>query len=340
MRRAPGCIALLFLLCGATELLAQAPILPVPPRAVIGRSLRVPVRVRSSWSLYLRSYGVGYYSPYVYMPGYGSLGWYRPSSSVTIVYAPIVMAAPAAEPAADDPPMREPIIADPTIIRPRQPEPRELVDKPEPPLPGVDAGRFRPVDPADRARAAQPIPPEQPAPDGKPKPPPPKPLLPDPDPKTEYARLIALGHDAFTAQEYARAGRRFQQATQVLPKEHLAYFLLAQAKFALGKYREAVAAIHAGVQLRPDWPLERFRPVTLYGDNVAEYPQHLKQLENTLSNHPDDPVLLFLFGYQLWFDGKPNEARPYFRQAAATAADPEVIQRFLKAQPGALVVGK
>lgn len=339
MKRIRGLIALLTLLSWTTELVAQIPV-PLAPPAGIGRGVGVSIQGRrGAFSLYLGSYGVGCYSPYGYVSRFWSPFWYRPYSSVTVVYAPPIVVAPPIVAPQDNPPMREPIIADPTIFRPRRPEPPEPAEIPEPLLPGVDAGRFRPVEPGDRARALQPMPAEKPMPEEKRQAPPARPMVPNPDPKAEYARLIALGHDAFTVQEYARAARRFQQATLVQPKEHLAFFLLAQAELALGKYRQAVASIYSGVRLRPEWPLERFRPATLYGDQVADYPQHIKQLENTLSNHPDDPVLLFLFGYQLWFDGKQDEARPYFRQAAAQAADPEVIQRFLQAQPGALVVG-
>jgi tetratricopeptide (TPR) repeat protein len=228
---------------------------------------------------------------------------------------------------------------------------------PDPPLPGgAPAGGFRPVRPEDRARAAKPVPPEpppeQPKPPDKPKPPEdvkpprkpdqapelPRPPRPEAEPRAENARLVALGRAAFASLEYGRAAQRFRQATQEAPREPLAHFLLAQALVALGKYREAVDAIHAGMELRPDWPAAHFPPLELYGANVADWPAHLRRLEDTLKRHPDDPVLLFLYGYELWFDGRREEAEGLFRRARPGAADPSVIDRFLRALPPAQVV--
>src|SRR5262249_25061977 len=117
----------------------------------------------------------------------------------------------------------------------------------------------------------------------------------------------------------------------VAPEEPQAHFLLAQANFAVGKYREAVAAIQSGLRLQPDWPTSKFRPRELYGENVAEFTEHFQALEDALKHYPNDPVLLFLSGYQLWFDGRQDEARPRFERAARVAADPSFIKRFLEA---------
>jgi hypothetical protein len=45
--------------------------------------------------------------------------------------------------------------------------------------------------------------------------------------------------------------------------------------------------------------------------------------------------LLFLSAYHLWFDGRKEEAGPLFRRAMRGAADPGVIERFLRALPAA-----
>jgi hypothetical protein len=227
---------------------------------------------------------------------------------------------------------------------------------PERDMPGEEAGGFRPLDPDNRARARRALPPPPPE---RPKPPPeePRPLppkeeqpLPPPraepprpprhedDPAAEYARLIVRGRAAFAAAEYGRAAQRFRQAAALAPDEPQAHFLLAQALLALGKYREGRDAVHAGMARKPDWPLEPFRPVELYGPHAVDYPDHLRRLEGALTRHPDDPVLLFLYAYALWFDGRKEEARPLFRRARPGAADRGVIDRFLRAQPAAAAV--
>jgi thioredoxin-like negative regulator of GroEL len=166
----------------------------------------------------------------------------------------------------------------------------------------------------------------------------PRPPAPEADPKAEYERLLEQGREAFRRLEYGRAAARFRQATRVAPDQPLAHFLLAQVQLALGKYHEASDAIHAGMALAPDWPRAPFRPLDLYGQHVADYPEHLARLEAALARHPDDPVLLFLHAYQLWFDGRRDEAGPAFRRALPGAADPEVIDRFLRALPPAPVL--
>jgi hypothetical protein len=225
------------------------------------------------------------------------------------------------------------------------PPPPELPPAPEPPppppLPGDPAGGFRPVGAQERAKARAPVaekPPEKPAPPAAKKAPlpPPAPFRPPPPaagPREEAEQLLRLGREAFAAREYGRAALRFGQAAAADPTMSLAPFLLAQAQLALGKYDEAVDAIHAGLRLQPDWPTAGFRPVELYERHVADLPLHLRRLEEARERHPDDPVLLFLSAYQLWLDGRREEARPLFERAAQKAAGPSFAERFLLAAP-------
>jgi Flp pilus assembly protein TadD len=179
-----------------------------------------------------------------------------------------------------------------------------------------------PVPPAEQ-RPARP-------PDREPAlPPPPQP---EADPRAEHARLLRLGKESFARQEYGWAAHRFRQAIPLRPGDAEAQFLLAQALFAQGQYVEAREAIHAGMRLRPDWPTAPFRPLDLYGAGAAaDYTDHLRTLEETLERNPNDPVLLFLYGYQLWFDGREAEAVNVFQRAARVTADKTFIERFLGA---------
>ena len=255
-------------------------------------------------------------------------------NQVTVLYPP-----PAAPPAPiivnvaprvlrlDDLAMLDPDLRPDPPARPKPPPP-------DPQLPGGrDAGVFRPLAPDNRDRAARPMPPE------KPLPPPrlpegdlPKPVPPAVDPKAEGERQLKLGREAFAAREYGRATQRFRDMARGAPAEPLPYFLLGQSLFAAGRYPEAVAAIRAGVGLRPDWPNVRFPPRDLYGPNAADFNDHLRRLREALLLLPNDPDLLFLCAYQLWFDGRHDEARPLFQKARQTAADPAVIDRFLAAR--------
>jgi hypothetical protein len=159
----------------------------------------------------------------------------------------------------------------------------------------------------------------------------PAPERPADNPKEENARLVALAREAFAAGEFGRAERRLAQAIRAEPKEPLPYFLLAQAQLALGQFREAVDSIDDGTRRKANWPGERFRVRELYDDNEEEFDEHRKRLEETLERNPNDFFLLFLRGYQLWFDGKQNDARALFERAAKVAPEKykAIVNRFL-----------
>jgi Flp pilus assembly protein TadD len=139
--------------------------------------------------------------------------------------------------------------------------------------------------------------------------------------RADADRLVEAGRTAFAAGQYGRALERFRKAAEITPEEPSAHYLVSQALFALGKYREAVAAIAAGVTLRPDWSEARFRSRDLYADRLAAFDAHLAELRKAVEMFPDDPALNFLLGHQLWFDGKPDEAQPFLLKARAAGND-------------------
>lgn len=257
-----------------------------------------------------------------YMPAFG---FGMPVVRTTVVIAPTVMVSPGFARLEESVPIEreKPLPFDPDgvlVIRPRPggvanlPAPREAQLGPPPKL----------AEPAPKAPGREPAPRQAPAP--------------DPDADTENERQNNLGRDAFAAGEYGRAADRFAQAIRVAPKKPLSHFLRAQAQFALGKYRDATASILAGLKLQPDWPATKFNPRELYGENAADHALHLERLRLALERSPDEPALLFLYGYQLWFNGRRNEAKPFFRQAAPLTTDPKPIEGFLNEPDGKVVV--
>jgi tetratricopeptide (TPR) repeat protein len=289
------------------------------------------------------SFGIGYY-PYSYWgsPFYSSgIYWYGYPAATPL--SSIVINPPPADRAARQP-VEEELPKGKVLIKPGQGKAKEEAkekkeeakEKPEPPLPGMPASVFRPVRPADRERALQPVAPEEAKPQGPPQPvearPPEAPLpLPQPvEPAGDPKDLIRLGKEVFTAREYGRAERFFRQATNNEPKEALAFFLLAQARFALGKYQEAVTAIHAGMLLKPDWPRADFQPQGLYGPQAADFQEQLDHLKEVADKNRNDPTLAFLHGYQLWFAGRKEEAKLFFHRAEADAKERDFINQFLQ----------
>ena len=195
---------------------------------------------------------------------------------------------------------------------------RSLPPVEEPPgeLPDIPVPRIR--------RAPEDLPPPVPK---EPVPVVPVPAVPE-DAVEGAARQVRLGRASFEAGEYGRAAQRFREANRLRPGEALPYFLLAQSLIAQGKYHDALDATLAGMARRPDWPAERFRPVDLYGADVAEYPEHLLRLDAALKRHPEDAVLLFLNGYQVWFAGRREAAVPLFRQARDRLAGKPGVEAF------------
>jgi hypothetical protein len=206
-------------------------------------------------------------------------------------------------------------------VREREPEPDDYDTR------GIDLDE---IDPATMRRRPQPparerIPDRPEPPREKPKPPRP----PEPPPEDD-ASLMERGKKAFTAREYGLAAQHFRLAIREGPRDALPHFLLAQAQFALGKFRDAVESIHAGLDLKRDWPRAKFRVRELYGEHDNDFLGHVKRLEDVLDTRPDDAALLFLLAYELWFDGKPARARMLFEKAKRFAADAGDINRFLE----------
>jgi hypothetical protein len=153
---------------------------------------------------------------------------------------------------------------------------------------------------------------------------PPKRVLGRPD----ADRFVEAGRTAFADGQYGRALELFRKAAEITPNEPSAHYLVSQAYFALGKYREAVAAIAAGMALRADWSEARFNSRDLYWKKPAVFDDHLAALRQAATAFPDDPALAFLLGHQLWFDGKPAEAKPYLLKAKAMGKEQTPAEAF------------
>lgn len=204
--------------------------------------------------------------------------------------------------------------------------PRRKAERPERRADGREEVPARNARPAEPAReAAQPPAPNPPAPEPRPAP---VPAVDVPTPREP--EQVVLGRRDFAAQDYGRAERRFRLAVAADPDAPAAHFLLAQALFALAKYREAVDEVGAGMRLRADWPRGDFRVRDLYG-RAEEFEEQLRHLQDVQAQFPRDPVLLMLLGYQLWFDGRREKARDLFRRAVDDAPDRTAIERFLRA---------
>lgn len=269
------------------------------------------VRGRGSLTIGVGFVRGGYFgpSPYGGSPPYGVT-----TTRVTIVTVPPQVVYVPRGPLLDDLP--------PDLL-PRQ---RELEQLPVPDLPPMKPIPQVPKDEKPKA-------PEKKEEEKKKAPKPkPKPKPPEPEQLDEYSRQMKLGRELFAQQQYGRAAIRFRQAATLEPTQPLPSFLLAQALLEQGKYDDARDAILTGLKRKPDWPTNRFRPQELYGPNPEDYGELLQTLERTHARLPDDPVLVLLRGYVLWFDGRKDQAAVLFRKAL-NGPDRAAAERFLAALP-------
>jgi hypothetical protein len=194
------------------------------------------------------------------------------------------------------------------------------------PLPGVEVSKSRPpVRPGDPGEQTQTLPKKLPPEAGKP----PKvaPELADPG-----SNPIEWGLTALQAGEYGVAAQRFRQAVDAAPKKAGGHFLLAQAEFAMGNYRAAVAAIHAGMKIDKQWPGLPIRlRLDIYQGREPEFTDQMQRLTAAVAANPNHPILLFLFAHQLWFDGRRVDALALFQRARPLTGDPAFIDAFLAA---------
>jgi hypothetical protein len=216
----------------------------------------------------------------------------------------------------------------------RRRPPAPLRAAPEPARPAPKPDKAPP--PFKQKEAARPAAPKLPRAE------PPQPDLPPPrhDPKEESERLLKLGSEAFQNKFFGLAAFRFAQAVKAHPLDGSPYFLLSQAQFALGKYRDAVRTIEVGMKLQPKWPLMPFQKLDPYKNLEPEFVEHLKRLEATQAAAPKDADFLFLLAHVRWFAGQRDQAVILFRQARPNAPDPTFIDRFLQAAMPALLVAK
>lgn len=203
--------------------------------------------------------------------------------------------------------------------------------------PGFGASVFRPIRPGDRARAnpaaarndrrRQPGA-NQPG-QGE------LPGLPGPTPPAtaaaDHAALTEMAHGALLARAYGRVEHFLSEAIALDPTDATALFTLAHARVALGKYREAVDTIRAGLAIRPLWPATGVRVRAWYGS--GDFEAILGRLEGAVARHPDDPTLLFLQAYLFWFDGRRDEARAGFLHVKRLRTHDADCGRFLQTIP-------
>ena len=106
-----------------------------------------------------------------------------------------------------------------------------------------------------------------------------------------HARMVREARAAFASGEFGRAADWLQRSIAAAPQVADGHLLLAQAWIALGKYLDAAAEIHRGVQLDRTWPVTGPPVRELYGPRQADFHRHLQQLVDAAAAFPHDAAL-------------------------------------------------
>jgi tetratricopeptide (TPR) repeat protein len=127
--------------------------------------------------------------------------------------------------------------------------------------------------------------------------------------------------EAFLENDFERALKLTDEAVALLPHDAVLHEFRALVLFALKKYPEAAAALHAVLAVGPGWDAKTL--CGLYAD-MATYTAQLRALEAARNQNPKAADLRFLVGYHYLTCGYPKEAADEFREAAKLEPKDEV----------------
>jgi tetratricopeptide (TPR) repeat protein len=119
---------------------------------------------------------------------------------------------------------------------------------------------------------------------------------------------------AFLAGDYEKALKKTDEAVTHLPHDAVLHEFRSLVLFALGRYAESAAALHAVLAVGPGWDAKTL--TSLYPD-MDRYTTHLRALEAARNANKEAAELRFLVAYHYLTCGYPEEALGEFRKAAA-----------------------
>jgi tetratricopeptide (TPR) repeat protein len=123
---------------------------------------------------------------------------------------------------------------------------------------------------------------------------------------------------AFLARDYEKALKLTDEAVKKMPHDAVLHEFRSLVLFALKRYPEAAAAIHAVLAVGPGWDAKTLS--SLYPD-MDTYTKHLRALEDAGTKTPSAAAIRFLLGYHYLTCGYPDNALDEFR--VVTKANPK-----------------
>jgi tetratricopeptide (TPR) repeat protein len=118
---------------------------------------------------------------------------------------------------------------------------------------------------------------------------------------------------SFMEGDYAKALKLTDEAVAKLPHDAVLHEFRSLVLFALKRYGESAAAIHAVLDVGPGWDIKTLS--SLYPD-IDTYTKHIRALEVARAENPKVAEVRFLLGYHYLTCGYPKEALHEFRETA------------------------
>jgi tetratricopeptide (TPR) repeat protein len=118
---------------------------------------------------------------------------------------------------------------------------------------------------------------------------------------------------AFLEGAYDKALKLTDQAAAQLPHDAVLHEFRSLVLFALKRYPESAAAIHAVLAVGPGWD---FKTLSSLYSNSDTYTAQLRALEAARRNNPKAADIRFLLGYHYLTCGYPDDALAEFRLAS------------------------
>jgi tetratricopeptide (TPR) repeat protein len=147
-------------------------------------------------------------------------------------------------------------------------------------------------------------------------------------------KLISFGDSFFGNRKFADALDRYRKAAQSAPQVADAWFRQGFANAAMGHYDRAAKAIRRGLEIKPDWASSGFRLDDLFGDDTVAKKNLLDAMLKVAEAEPANADVSLLVGLCYHFDGKPEQAAPFLRQAAEVGGNGAALKNFLDGQKG------
>ncbi|MGD9720772.1 MAG: tetratricopeptide repeat protein [Pirellulales bacterium] len=132
-----------------------------------------------------------------------------------------------------------------------------------------------------------------------------------PTPADEATQLFDAARQAFSAEDYAAALDKVNQAIAKTPDDPALHEFRGLVLFATGKYHEAAATIYAVLSSGPGWDWSTL--ASLYS-NIDLFTRQLRALESYCQAHPDEADASFLLAYEYLTMGSVDAAVTELKQ--------------------------